>query len=56
MLYADRPHLMLPRQRYPYIHTDGLPGGMLGYDYATIPADLRWCTSPVAPLAGQRIW
>ena len=28
---------MLPRQRYPYIHTDGLPGGMLGYDYAANP-------------------
>jgi hypothetical protein len=40
MLYANRPFWSLPTQRYPYIHMDGLPGGMLGYDYANNPCRL----------------
>jgi len=36
-LYADRQTLRLPTERYFYPLFDGLPGGMLGYDYAHNP-------------------
>lgn len=35
--YANRPSLALPGERYFYPYYDGLPGGMLGYDYAANP-------------------
>jgi hypothetical protein len=36
-LYAYKPIYQLPSQRYFYPVFDGLPGGMLGYDYITNP-------------------
>ncbi|MDZ7361158.1 MAG: hypothetical protein ONB46_10580 [candidate division KSB1 bacterium] len=36
-LYARRPTLQLPTQRYFYPLFDGLPGGLMGYDYANNP-------------------
>ena len=36
-LYADRRTFQLPTNRYFYPMFDGLPGGMLGYDYAHNP-------------------
>jgi hypothetical protein len=36
-LYADRRTLQLPAKRYFYPLFDGLPGGILGYDYARNP-------------------
>ena len=36
-LYADRRTFQLPANRYLYPLFDGLPGGMLGYDYARNP-------------------
>ena len=35
--YADESHLELPSQRYYMPAADGLPGGLLGYDYASNP-------------------
>jgi hypothetical protein len=35
--YAREAHHQLPWQRYFYPYFDGLPGGILGYDYATNP-------------------
>ncbi len=37
MLYACRDVQQLPSQRYFYPAFDGLPGGLLGYDYAGNP-------------------
>jgi len=37
LAYADRPTHELPSQRYFYPLFDGLPGGMLGYDYRRNP-------------------
>jgi hypothetical protein len=37
VLYADGPVWPLPTERYPVLKLDGLPGGMLGYDYARNP-------------------
>ena len=38
-LYADRRTFQLPANRYLYPIFDGLPGGMLGYDYAHNPCN-----------------
>jgi hypothetical protein len=35
--YARETHCQLPSQRYFYPYFDGLPGGILGYDYAANP-------------------
>jgi hypothetical protein len=35
--YARETHYQLPSQRYFYPYFDGLPGGILGYDYAANP-------------------
>lgn len=35
--YADRPVFALPSQRYLYPRFEGLPGGVLGYDYEENP-------------------
>jgi hypothetical protein len=37
MLYADGAVWPLPTERYPFLKMDGLPGGMLGYDYGRNP-------------------
>ena len=37
--YASGRACRLPSQRYFYPFFDGLPGGVLGYDYATNPCD-----------------
>ncbi len=37
--YAHESFVQLPSQRYFYPYCDGLPGGILGYDYAGNPCD-----------------
>jgi len=35
--YVNEPFVQLPTRRYFYPYFDGLPGGMIGYDYASNP-------------------
>ena len=40
--FAPEPTKMLPSQRYFYPVHDGLPGGLLGYDWAKNPCGFAW--------------
>jgi len=59
MLFAAASSLELPSQRYFYPLLDGLPGGMLGYDYRNNPcgfATVHHGGLPEKPTDAVALW